>query len=142
MAWQAMAGAAGLDAVGKTLSAITNAQMNKAKEEQMRRALRATLHANNEKLMRSRSSYAVKGIAAGVSLGVNEERQAAMRNLSEFAVQSDSLRKSTQAGFINAALGSSVSVAQAVGSYRTEQLESQRVEKLESLVKRKESLLG
>lgn len=144
--WAAI-GQIAVGATGNTISALANKQQNDAQQEMLKRSLNITLAKNNQQLMRSRSSYAAKGIAAGTTLGVNEERQAAMNSIAEYAVQSDALRISTQLGFINAALSTSVNVAQVTGQYRREQIQTRqlealqsRVEEKETLVKRKESL--
>ena len=75
MAWKMMAAQAAVGAIGNTLSAISNQQVNRAKESVLDIQLNAFLISANEEMARSQASWAVKGNMAGTTLGVNKDRQ-------------------------------------------------------------------
>ena len=133
MVWQVIAAKAVVGAIGGTLSAIAQKRQNDRQEASLERAMRSQLHSINAQSMRARGSAATRGNYAGASLGVNEAKDASMSSIDAYAMQRQSLRLSSTAGFINAAAGTSIDVGSAVGQYRSEQVEIEKTEKLESL---------
>ena len=142
MAWQVAGALAGLDAVGKTVSAISQSMINDKAEDNLEKDLIANLTISNQNLHREQASAAVKGNAAAVSLPVNETRQKEHQMLRESGMQRHSLRAQTQAGFVNAALGSSIAAVGAYGEYSSEQFTKKQTSEMESRVSTLEVLAG
>ena len=118
MAWQAMAIKAAVGAIGNTMSAISDSRKNQASERLLEQGISSLVHTNNVSLTRERASQAVRGFVAGTSVGVNEERQNTINAMGEYAMQRDALRSAPQAGFINAAMGTTLDATATGLEYR------------------------
>ena len=133
MAWQAMAIKAAVGAIGNTMSAISDSRKNQASERLLEQGISSFVHTNNVSLTRERASQAVRGFVAGTSVGVNEERQNTINAMGEYAMQRDALRSATQAGFINAAMGTTLDATETGLEYRRQGREEAETQELELL---------
>lgn len=109
--------------VNLTGSAISQGMINSKAEDNVEKALIANLSISNQNLHREQSSAAVKGNAAAVTLPVNAARQEEHSALREVGMQLHQLKASEQAGYLNAALGIGIEVAEGYGQYEFEQAE-------------------
>ena len=133
MVWQVLAAQAVVGGVSKGLSALANKKALMAKESAMEIELHQTLHANNVAVMQKRAASAIRGNQAGSLAGVNAARKDDFSAINSFALQRASMRAETEAGFINAAAGTSIDAVDAGLAYNKETGEEKKTAGLESL---------
>lgn len=110
MAWQALVVDAVLGGASRTMSAISNKVKANAQQAEIQRQVNAALHENNAQLTRSRAAAAVRGVSA--TENINRARQADFKVMNTAALQLDKISSDVEAGFINAAMNTTITLGE------------------------------